>query len=201
MDTLTGVAAFIAIAAITPGPNNLFVLTIAAEQGWRAAAAAIAGVVTGGIALLAAISAGAGALFAAAPSLRVLLGLAGCAYLVWLGAKSMLQAGRPRRPEPPNASTFASRGFVGMALFQWLNPKGWLLLLTAVAAIGQGWHGWPAFVVLAVLFGAISALCLIAWALLGAAMTSVVQRTPAARAFDFTMGALLVASVVPLLPH
>ena len=201
MDTLTGVAAFIAIAAITPGPNNLFVLTIAAERGWRAAVAAIAGVVTGGIALLAAISAGAGALFAAAPSLRVLLSLAGCAYLGWLGAKSMLLAWRPRRRELPHADTFASRGFFGMALFQWLNPKGWLLLLTAVAAIGQGRHGWRAFVVLALLFGAISALCLTAWALLGAAMTSALQRAPVARAFDFTMGALLVAAVVPLLPH
>lgn len=201
MDTLQGVAAFIAIAAITPGPNNLFVLTIAAEQGWRAAAAAIAGVVTGGIALLAAINAGAGVLFAAVPSLRVLLGLAGCAYLVWLGVKSMLQAWRPRRREQSDANTFASRGFVGMALFQWLNPKGWILLLTAVAAIGRGTDGWPAFVVLAPLFGAISALCLTAWALLGAAMTSALQRAPVARAFDFTMGALLVASVVPLLPH
>jgi threonine/homoserine/homoserine lactone efflux protein len=201
LDTLTSVAAFIAIAAITPGPNNLFVLTIAAEQGWRAAAAAIAGVVAGGIALLAAISAGAGALFAAVPSLRVVLGVAGCAYLIWLGVKSMLQAWRPRRSAPSPANTFASRSFVGMALFQWLNPKGWLLLLTAVSAVGQGWQGWPAFVVLAVMFGLISTLCLIAWALLGAAMTSALRRPAAARAFDFTMGALLVASVVPLLPR
>jgi len=201
LDTLTGIAAFIAIAAITPGPNNLFVLTIAAEQGWRAAVAAIAGVVTGGIALLAAISAGAGALFTAAPSLRSLLGVAGCAYLVWLGVKSMLLAWRPRGRDRAAGDAFASRGFIGMALFQWLNPKGWILLLTAVAAIGQGWRGWPAFVVLTVLFGAISALCLTFWALLGAAMTSVLQRAPAARAFDFTMGVLLVASVVPLLPH
>ena len=53
MQALIASATLVFAAAITPGPNNFLVLRIALENGVRAALPAIAGVVLGGLAMLA----------------------------------------------------------------------------------------------------------------------------------------------------
>src|SRR5207253_7438049 len=52
MNVLLGVSGLIFVSAVTPGPNNIAVLRIAGEQGLRATAAAILGVVLGSLAIL-----------------------------------------------------------------------------------------------------------------------------------------------------
>ncbi len=194
MEPLLAVAGFVSVAALTPGPNNLIVMAAAARGGLGAAAPAIAGVVAGSIALLAIVWSGAGAVFDAAPALRGALTLAGALYLVWLGA------GLIRRGGGDGGAAMAAlpAGTVpGMAAFQLLNPKSWVIVLTATAAAHGDMAGGLGGLV--VLFVSISGICLTLWALAGAAITEWLTRPGASRWFDRAMGALLIASALLLL--
>jgi threonine/homoserine/homoserine lactone efflux protein len=228
MDALIGAAGAIAAAALTPGPNNFVVMRTAARGGLAAALPAIAGVVLGSLALLALVVAGAGAAFDAVPHLRAALAIAGCLYLVWLGARLLRggadggsgpatapdaqdaqmaqdrQAAQDGKPienlqaarETPRAADSQERlpaGVAGLFGFQFLNPKSWVLVLTATAATPAGWGGLARFGRLAALFAIIPTVCLLLWAAMGKATAA------AGTWLDRILGALLIASALLLL--
>ena len=82
-------------------------------------------------------------------------------------------------------------GLVQAALFQWVNPKAWIIASGAILTYGRPW-------VLAVIFGLAAVGCLLGWAAIGLG-TARLLRTPAAlRWFNRAMAALLVLSLVPV---
>ena len=194
MNTLIPIAALITVAAITPGPNNLVVMLAAQRRGFAGALSSIAGVLAGSLALFAVALTGVGVMIVAEPALRTAITLAGCAYLAWLGAALLLR--RERQDEDARPRTGLPDGAIGLFAFQFMNPKAWVLVLTATAAArGPDAVSAPAVALLVV---AIPALCLLLWSALGRALLRWVQR-PAARArFDRAMGALLLLSAFAL---
>jgi threonine/homoserine/homoserine lactone efflux protein len=190
VEALIGAAGTIAAAALTPGPNNLVVMRTAARGGLAGALPAIGGIVLGSLALLAVVVAGAGAVFDAVPRLRAALAIAGCLYLVYLGARLLLSgadAGTGSQVRLPV-------GVAGLFGFQFLNPKSWVLVLTATAATPAGWGAVARFAQLGALFAVISTACLLLWATLGAAGGG-----RAGPWLDRLSGGLLIASALLLL--
>ncbi len=190
MQVLVGVVTLVLVAAITPGPNNFVVLRAAARAGLAAALPAIATIVAGSLALLALVGAGARANKAPEPRLRTLITVAGAACLVWLGLGLM----RTRSGAGPAAPRQAApTGVIPLFGFQFLNPKGWIMVLTATsAAPGVAW--WH----LAAVFAIVPALCLLVWSVLGSAFSRLLARPVAAARFDRVMGALLITSAIAL---
>ena len=194
METLIPVAGIVAVAAITPGPNN-FIVMAAARSGAHAAVPAAAGVVAGTLALLSVAWTGAGAAFHAAAWLRPAMTLAGASYLCWLGGCLMWHA-RSKLPDGgvPAKVHLPSSG-LGVAAFQFLNPKSWVLVLTATAAMAR--EPAAAFV-LAAIFVAVTLPCLALWAVTGSVIAERLTH-PAAKAwFERSMGALLICSALLL---
>ncbi len=68
-----------------PGPNSLYVLTIATLKGWRAGAWASFGIFIGDAILMLGLALGAASLLSASPAIFMLMRALGAAYLVWLG--------------------------------------------------------------------------------------------------------------------
>ena len=193
-DPILAVAGFITVAAITPGPNNFIVMAAAARGGWTAALPPIVGVVAGSLVLLALVWAGAAVAFEALPTLRLLLTIAGALYLTWLGGQLIWQSDRTGGSEAGAAGGLPSTA-PGVAAFQLMNPKAWVLIVTAAAALA-GESAAP--YALAGLLAVISTLCLGLWAYAGSAIAGWLRK-PGARAwFDGVMGSLLVASAVLL---
>ena len=191
MDRLLALSGLLCVAAITPGPNNLVVLRAAARAGVRGAMPAILGIVLGGLSLLAVMLLGAGAVFAAHPLLRQWIGASGSLYLVWLGLS--LCAGGIGPPKNGTASLQPTlpAGTLGLIGFQFLNPKSWVMVLTALAALPA--HAPRDYLPLAGLFVLIPAFCLLLWAALGARLARWLARPAVRRGTDIVMGALLVA--------
>jgi threonine/homoserine/homoserine lactone efflux protein len=193
MHDLLATAGLLLAAAITPGPNNLVVLREAGRGDVRGTAAAIGGIVLGGLALFAMVATGAGALLAAHAPLRWMLAATGAAYMAWLGARLLgrtRDAGRMRNETLPT-------GALGLFGFQFLNPKGWAMVLTLVAA-------WPAtspagYLPLALLFITIPLTCLLLWSLAGRLLAAHLARPRSRRRFDAAMGLLMLASAALLL--
>lgn len=77
------------VMAATPGPANLFAIATGMERGKRAALVGMVGMNLATLVWFSAAAAGLGALVIAFPQVFHLLTLAGGAYLIWLGAKSL----------------------------------------------------------------------------------------------------------------
>lgn len=68
-----------------PGPNSLYVLTIASLRGWRAGAWASLGIFIGDAILMIGVALGAATLLNSSPSTFNFLRMLGAAYLAWMG--------------------------------------------------------------------------------------------------------------------
>lgn len=194
MGSLAPVIALVAVAAITPGPNNLIVLGAASRGGIGRALPAIAGVVAGSLVLLGFGMTGLVAAFEAQQMLRPVLTAAGGLYLGWLGAMMACHAGRPAHAK---SQTSLPNTFVGVGVFQLFNPKGWVLIMTAIAASARERTSSDPLA-LALVIIVVTTICLGAWALAGASAARWLERTTVRRWFDRIMGVTLIVSAAAL---
>ena len=192
MHDLLAAAGLLLTAAVTPGPNNLVVLREAGRGDARGTACAIGGIVLGGLALLAMVAAGLGALLATHATLRTALAAAGAAYMAWLGLRLLGARGTATVRDPALPT-----GALGLFGFQFLNPKGWAMVLAIVAARPPG--GVAGYLPLALLFTVIPLACLLLWSLAGRLLAASLARPRVRRRVDAALGVLLLASAALLL--
>ena len=177
----------------SPGPNNIMLLSCGLNYGFRRASPLIAGISLGFAFLVLVVGLGLGAVFAAYPVLQTILKYAGAAYLVYLAIAIALT----RVVENDEAARPMS--FFGAALFQWVNPKGWVIVAgttTAYAAVAPYPWNMTVLALMSLLVGLSSSA---AWALFGSAMQPIVSSPRAIRVFNIVMAALLLASLYPVL--
>jgi threonine/homoserine/homoserine lactone efflux protein len=180
--------------SVTPGPNVLMVAAAAANAGVRATVPHMLGIAGGFGAMLLVVGLGLAGPFAAWPVLHTILKWGGAAWLLLLAWK-IARAGAPGAgpPRPP-------LGLVGAALFQWVNPKAWMIALAAIPAftspdgdiLGQT-------LLIAGAFALVGFPCSLVWALLGAGASRLLRTDRALRRFNIAMAVLLVLSLVPAL--
>lgn len=191
MEALLAVTGFLIVAAITPGPNNFIVMTASVRGGVAAALPAITGIVLGTLGLLFLVWMVSGVAFAQVAGLRPALALAGAAYLAWLGASIIRQKHDAAGPQDGGLPSTT----LGLAVFQFLNPKGWVMIVTATAAVS----GTGSLAALGFILVAVTSSCLLFWAGAGSALAGLLAQPRARRWFDWTMGGLLIASAALLI--
>ena len=102
-DTLLAFFGVAVLLALTPGPDNVFVLLQSAQRGWRAGMAVVLGLCSGLVVHTAAVALGLAAVFAASAMAFTVLKLFGAAYLLWLAWQTLRPA--PAVPEPVALAT------------------------------------------------------------------------------------------------
>jgi threonine/homoserine/homoserine lactone efflux protein len=182
---------FSAVVAGTPGPSNTLLTTIGATAGIRQGLAALLGQVTGMGAMLFAITLGLGSLLLAHPLALQVLKWAGAAMLCWM-------AWRIATAKPGGRATSTPAGFLGMAAFQWVNPKGWLIGTAAVATFLDRRAGGAAgqAVIFAALFTLTALPSCFPWLAFGAVLQRYTRTPRSRRVLNTAMAALLAASVI-----
>ena len=185
---------FAVVMFFTPGPNNVMLLSSGLTHGFRRTLPHIAGVTVGVAFMIAAVGLGLGAIFIAYPLLQKILKYAGAAYLIWLAAGIAISGAAPSAQD----NRRGPMTFWGAAVFQWVNVKGWVMVIgtiTAYAAIAS--FPWNIVIQTAVSL-VVGALATVAWALFGSALRPVLRSPGAVRAFNIAMAALLLASLYPV---
>lgn len=161
------------------GPNNAMVAASGANYGLRRTLPHILGVPVGFPAMLVLVALGAAEVVRDSPGLQGAMRWVGGFRLLWIAWRiavavpaSAGAAAGPRRRRPMT--------LLEAALFQWMNPKAWLIAFGgAGACVGAG--GWAAAVAQRLLFAAMVVVCLAAWAALGAGMARLLPRPAAMR--------------------
>ncbi len=185
---------FATVMFFTPGPNNVMLLSSGLTYGFRPTIPHILGITFGFAFMIGAVGVGLGTVFIAYPVLQTILKYAGVAYLVYLAAAIAMSG--PVSPDQDVARRPMT--FWGAAMFQWVNVKGWVMVIgtiTAYAAIATYPWNIAIQVSLSLLLGAISCT---AWALFGSALRPILTSPRAVRAFNIVMAILLLASLYPV---
>src|SRR3569623_130516 len=189
--------AFIIFALVmffTPGPNNIMLLSSGLTYGFRRTIPHIAGITIGFAFMVGAVGLGLGTVFLAYPILQTILKYAGAAYLIYLAAAIALSG----PAKPGDADGRGPMTFWGAAMFQWINAKGWVIVIgtiTAYAAIAQFPVNIAIQTVISLLVGTVST---VVWALFGTALRPVLTSERLVRAFNILMAILLLASLYPV---
>jgi len=192
-DLFLAFLAFAFVTSATPGPNNLMLMTSGANFGFRRTIPHMLGVAIGFSVMVVLVGLGLAGLFEAVPAAFTALKAAGVGYMLWLAWKFANAAPPEGNPESGRPMTFLQA-----AAFQWLNPKAWAMALTAVTVYAPG-HTVAAIVLAAAVFGAVNLPTVSSWALLGTGIRRLLATPGRLRAFNWTMAALLVASLWPVL--
>ena len=88
--------------------------------------------------------------------------------------------------------------FLEAALFQWVNPKAWVMAVTGMAVYGTADRPFLGVAVIALVFAALNAPSVAVWAGLGAALRDWLAEPTRLKWFNRAMGALLLLSVAPM---
>lgn len=178
---------------ITPGPNNVMVAASSANHGVGATMPHMLGIVAGFSLMLVAVCAGFGSVLTAFPWLLPLFRWGGAAWLAWLAWK--IAAAAP----PAEGESRPLLGFFGAMAFQWVNPKAWLIGISAAGEYMDPGPLVPQLGRIFVVFLAVGLPCLLVWALIGRGVGRLLTSGARLRAFNVAMGLLLVGSIIPVL--
>ncbi len=183
---------FAFVGSITPGPNNAMLLASGVNYGFRRTVPHIAGISLGCVAMLVLVGLGLGQVFAAVPLIYGVLRYAGAAYLLWLAwtiARAGPMTGRPAGGQPVT--------FWQAALFQWVNPKAWIMVVGAVTTYAPRDGFGRNIAVLAVLLGLVNLPSICVWAGCGTVLRPFLSHPGRVRAFNW----VLALSLLPVLEH
>lgn len=180
------------VMSITPGPNNVMLTASGATFGFRRTVPHMFGIEAGlGIQLLA-VCAGLGAIFTRWPELQTVLRWVGAAYLLYLGVRMLSGTGSSSATESARPLSFFEA-----AAFQFLNPKAWVMSLTAATLFLP--HDLGALAAGAYMFAMMALVglpCIAIWALFGSSLRGLLERPASRMGFNAAMAVALATTGV-----
>lgn len=150
---------------LLPGPNSLYVMTLASSRGVAAGYRGAAGIFVGDTVLMILSATGVASLLQATPALFLVLKYAGAAYLAWLGL-GLLRAARTTwreglAPEVAPDAADAGRPFRTALVISLMNPKAILFFISFFIQFVSPQYPHPALSFL--ILGVIVQLCSLAY--------------------------------------
>ncbi len=193
-DTLLALILFAFATSITPGPNNMMLFASGVNFGFRRTIPHMFGIGAGFLSLLLGVGLGLGALLSAYPPAFIALKVAGGLYLLWIAwkigsSRSMGEGESKARPMT----------FLGAAAFQWVNPKAWVMAITAMAVYPNPEQYALTVAIVALVFAAVNVPSVSTWAGFGSALRDWLSVPVRLKWFNITMAVLLVLSLWPML--
>jgi threonine/homoserine/homoserine lactone efflux protein len=175
----------------TPGPNNAMLTASGIKFGFKKTLPHLAGIPFGHTIQITLVCFGLGALFQNYPFIQFYLKWICFAYLLFLGWKILgsfsnidKESGRPLR-------------LYEAALFQFINPKAWVVALTASTAFFPNEENFfiaTAFVALTAPFVCFPSICL--WAIFGSSIKLIIKNSKVKKTVEYFLAILLLVTAV-----
>ncbi len=192
---IPALAGFAVVTLFTPGPNNLMLMASGANFGLRRSLPHLTGVALGFAAMAGLVGLGLARVFEIWPVLTLVLRIGSVGFLLWLAWK--IASAAPKPDAAPEA-TGQPLSFLQAAAFQWVNPKAWAMAVTATSAYAAD-AGLAGVALVVLVFAVLGTLSAGLWTVLGRGLRRLLATRARLRAFNWTMAALLVATLWPIL--
>lgn len=194
MDIYFAIIIFAMSTTVTPGPNNIMIMTSGLNYGIKSSIPHLLGICFGFPAMVIMVGLGFSVVFEMYPIFHEaikILGVIYLLYLAWLIASSSPNSLEVEKSKPLS--------FTQAALFQWVNPKAWVMATGAVSAytsISSDIFLQVLFIALA--FFIVAFPCVGIWLFFGAALKKYLKSPKHQKIFNLFMALLLIASVLPV---
>ena len=175
----------------TPGPNNAMLTTSGVKFGFKKTLPHLFGIPFGHVIQITLVCFGLGALFQKYPIIQFYLKWICFFYLLFLGWKILgslsnneKKTGRPLK-------------FHEAALFQFINPKAWVVAITAATAFFPNEENFivaTSFVAITAPFVCFPSICM--WAIFGASIKSIIKNTKVKKIIEYLLALLLLFTAI-----
>jgi threonine/homoserine/homoserine lactone efflux protein len=190
LDLFTALVTFALVTVITPGPNNLMLMASGANFGFRRTMPHMLGIGLGFPSMVVLVGVGVMQVFDLWPLSYTILKVLSVAYLLYLAWK-IANAAPPKEAQAEGKPLT----FLQSAAFQWVNPKAWSMALSAITLYAAN-RDLAAVLWVAGVYVAVSVISTTSWTVLGQQMRRFLTNRARLRAFNWTMAALLVATLI-----
>ncbi|ACJ30056.1 Transporter, LysE family [Shewanella piezotolerans WP3] len=195
MELIFTIALFAFSSGITPGPNNIMLMSSGVNFGIKRSLPHLLGICFGFPGMVLAIGLGLSTVFQLYPVLHTIIKYVGIAYLLylaWLIANSSNKLKGKSTPEPLT--------FMQAAAFQWVNPKAWVMAIGAIATFTTMQQTLtPQVVTIASVFFCVALPSAFIWLGFGVALKRLLKNQKQQKIFNVTMALLLVLSIIPMI--
>jgi len=192
-ELLMALSLFAFVSSVTPGPNNIMLMSSGATFGFVKTLPHMLGVGIGFTLMVVLIGAGIMTLFDVIPASYQVLKWVSIIYLLYLAYRIATSTTLQRNNTRAKPFTF-----IQAALFQWVNPKGWTMALTAISVYAPT-RNMSAVAVVAIIYGLVNIPSISTWVLMGQGLQSWLANPMRLRIFNGSMAVLLVLSLYPTL--
>ena len=195
MELILPILLFAISATITPGPNNIMLMASGLNFGIQKSIPHLLGVTIGFPFMVILIGLGFQIVFEKYPLLHEIIKIAGIIYLVYLAWRIATSARQSL--EGPKPVPFR---FWQAALFQWVNPKAWVMATGAIAAYTSiSADFFNQVLIIALTFMLVGFPCSGSWLVFGSSLKRFLQKPAYQQAFNVTMALLLIISILPVI--
>jgi threonine/homoserine/homoserine lactone efflux protein len=165
-ETFLALLVYAFVTSITPGPNNFMLLASGVNFGFVRTIPHMCGIGFGFFTLLLGVGFGLGALLTALPQLHLALKALGGAYLLYLAWKIATS----RKMGDGGDAKVRPMSFIEASLFQWINPKAWVMAVTAMALYQDPQNPYWSVLAIGLVFGLTNFPTVSTWAAFGMAL-------------------------------
>ena len=187
------IAMFALVMTGTPGPNNVMLTASGANFGYRRSLPHAFGIGVGLMSMVFLLASGLGLIFQQYPIIQEAMKWIGSGYLLYLAWKIA-----NAKPSSDHSDiTSKPMTFIEAALFQYLNPKAWMMMVTAIGSFSlQGGEYWWSILVIAAIFWIFQIQTSSIWVGFGTLIGRWLSSSAAWRRFNLCMGSLTAVCVV-----
>lgn len=180
------------VTSVTPGPNNILLVSSGVHFGFKKTIPHILGIGVGFFAMFVFLAIFISQLFKVSYLFYEILKIAGVIYLLYLAYK-ILQSNYSNKKTYQRLSPFT---FIQAALFQWINPKAWVMAIGAISTYTSPASNINAIVFLGFIYCIINIPSTAIWAYTGSHLQQFINNAAKFKTFNFIMAILLIISVI-----
>jgi len=193
MELLPAIIFFAISMSVTPGPNNIMVMTSGLNYGIRKSMPLFFGICIGFPIMIIFVGLGLNVIFDIYPLLFEIIKILGIFYLLYLAyiiaTSTSIIINKDSKP----------LSFFQGALFQWINPKAWITATGAIAAYTSLTLGlYTQVFVISLTFLIVAFPCVGIWLFFGMRLKKLLQKKKYQTRFNYSMAILLCLSVLPV---
>jgi len=192
-EMLFGLILFTVVSIVTPGPNNLMLMSSGANFGFKRSIPHMLGITFGVAIMIFLVGTGLMTVFELFPFSHIILKTLSVIYLIYLAykiASSNLEArGCDDTTQPIT--------FFQACAFQWINPKAWSMAFTAISVYAPD-KALGSILFIACIFALTNAPSASLWTLLGQKISVILHAPHRLKLFNYTMAGCLIVSIYPV---
>jgi threonine/homoserine/homoserine lactone efflux protein len=179
---------------VTPGPNNAMLTASGIKFGFKKTIPHLIGIPFGHTIQITLVCFGLGNLFQKYPLIQNYLKWLCFFYLLYLGWKIIGSFSEHKKESGRPLKLYEA------ALFQFMNPKAWVVALTASTAffpVNENFYLATTFVVLTAPFICFPSICL--WALFGSSIKILIKNAKIKKIIEYFLAVLLIITAIIIL--